>query len=137
MQITGPLLLAFIIYHILHLTTGTVHPNFREGDVYHNLIHGLRVVPVAIIYVLAMAMLALHLWHGVYSMFGSLGLTHPKYTEGVKKFAAFVATVIALGNISFPIAVLTSCSDRCSRTCEQKMASHEPGATGSTLTMSP
>ena len=74
MKLTGPLLLAFIIYHILHLTTGTVHPDYQEGDVYHNLIavsgvSGRRRV----IYVLAMIMLAFHLWHGVWSMFQTLG----------------------------------------------------------------
>ena len=45
MRLTGPLLLAFIVYHILHLTTGTVHPDFHEGTVYHNLVTGLQVVP--------------------------------------------------------------------------------------------
>ena len=54
----------------------------------------------------AMIGLGFHLWHGVYSMFGSLGLTHPLYTEKVKKAAAVVATVIALANIAFPVAVL-------------------------------
>ncbi|MGA8351689.1 MAG: succinate dehydrogenase cytochrome b subunit, partial [Isosphaeraceae bacterium] len=75
MIITGPLILAFIIYHILHLTTGTVHPDFQEGAVYHNLIvglWGLRGI-VGVIYIVAMIMLAFHLWHGVWSMFQTLG----------------------------------------------------------------
>ena len=75
MIITGPLILLFIIYHILHLTTGTVHPDFQEGAVYHNLIvglWGLRGI-VGVIYIVAMIMLAFHLWHGVWSMFQTLG----------------------------------------------------------------
>ena len=79
MRFTGPLLLAFIIYHILHLTTGTVHPSFKEGDVYHNLVAGLRVVPVALFYLLAMAALGFHLWHGVWSLFQTLGASQAKY----------------------------------------------------------
>ena len=57
MRLTGPLLLAFIIYHILHLTTGTVHPDYHEGSVYQNLITGLRVPLVAVIYVLAISLI--------------------------------------------------------------------------------
>src|SRR5262245_6777583 len=54
MRITGPLLLIFIIYHILHMTTGTVHPNFHEGAVYENLTTAFRSIPVATIYLMAM-----------------------------------------------------------------------------------
>ena len=61
----GVVLVAFIVFHILHMTTGTVHPSFAAGDVYHNLVTGLRVWPVAIFYLLAMAALGLHLYHGV------------------------------------------------------------------------
>ena len=79
MRLTGPLLLAFIIFHILHLTTGTVHPDYHEGDVYHNLIGGLSVVWVGGVYLLAMAMLGFHLWHGVWSLFQTLGGNQPRY----------------------------------------------------------
>ena len=79
MTITGPLILAFIIYHILHLTTGTVHSGFEEGKVYHNLTTGLGGV-VGLIYIVAMIMLAFHLWHGVWSMFQTLGLPEDRYT---------------------------------------------------------
>ncbi len=72
MTLTGPLVLAFIIYHILHLTTGTVHPDFQEGAVYHNLVVGLGGY-VGVIYIVAMIALAFHLWHGVWSMFQTLG----------------------------------------------------------------
>ena len=73
MRLTGPLLLAFIVFHVLHLTTGTVHPDYHEEDVYQNLISGLSVVWVSVVYVLAMAMLGFHLWHGVWSLFQTLG----------------------------------------------------------------
>ena len=46
MRVTGPLLLAFIIYHILHLTTGTVHPDYHEGSVYANLVSRASRCPI-------------------------------------------------------------------------------------------
>jgi succinate dehydrogenase / fumarate reductase cytochrome b subunit len=52
-------------------------------------------------------MLCLHLYHGLWSMFQSVGLSHPRYTPGLKRFAAICAILIAAGNISIPIAVMT------------------------------
>ncbi len=106
MKLTGPLLLAFIIYHILHLTTGTAHPDYHEGDVYTNLVSGLSVVPVAIIYMLAMALLGFHLWHGVWSMFQTLGANQPRYNSFGRRFATGFAVVVALGFAAVPLAVL-------------------------------
>jgi succinate dehydrogenase / fumarate reductase, cytochrome b subunit len=107
MRLTGPLLLAFIIYHILHLTTGTVHPHFVEGDVYDNLVTGLRVVPVAIIYVLAMALLAFHLWHGVWSMTQTLGADQARYGVLAHRFAIVFTLVVVLGFAAVPLAIVT------------------------------
>jgi succinate dehydrogenase / fumarate reductase, cytochrome b subunit len=107
MRLTGPLLLAFIIYHILHMTTGTVHPQFHEGAAYHNLITGLGVVPVAVIYVLAMAMLGLHLWHGVWSMFQTLGAEQARYQSFGRRFATVFTLVVVLGFIAVPLAIVT------------------------------
>src|SRR4051812_7381360 len=76
MMWSGPVVLAFIIFHLLHLTTGTVHPNFVPLHAYENLINGLKVVPVAIFYIVAMILVGLHLAHGIWSMFQSLGLSH-------------------------------------------------------------
>lgn len=106
MRLTGPLLLAFIVYHILHLTTGTVHPDPKEGDVYHNLISGLRVVPVALIYLAAMAMLALHLWHGVWSLFQTLGASQPRYHSLGRRVATVFTLVVTLGFAAVPLSVL-------------------------------
>lgn len=107
MILTGPLLLAFIVYHVLHLTTGTVHPHFREGAVYNNLITGLRVVPVAAIYVLAMAVLGLHLWHGVWSMFQTLGASQARYRSFGRRFATVFTLVVVLGFAIVPLAIVT------------------------------
>ena len=106
MTITGPLILAFIIYHILHLTTGTVHPDFQEGAVYHNLVVGLRGI-VGVIYVVAMIMLAFHLWHGVWSMFQTLGAPEGRYRSLGRRFATIFTILVTLGFATVPLAVLT------------------------------
>ncbi len=106
MRVTGPLLLAFIVFHILHLTTGSVHPDYHEGSVYANLVTGLRVVPVAIIYVLAMAMLGVHLWHGVWSMTQTLGADQGRYGSPARRLAtAFTAAVVG-GFAVVPLAIV-------------------------------
>lgn len=105
---TGLVIAAFVVYHVLDLTFGVAHAgSFVELSPAHNVRTGFsRPVP-AVLYVAAMLALGLHLWHGAYSMFGSLGLSHPRYTAGVKRLAALAATLIALGNVSIPVAVLT------------------------------
>jgi succinate dehydrogenase / fumarate reductase cytochrome b subunit len=105
MTITGPLILAFIIYHILHLTTGTVHPDFQEGAVYHNLVAGLRGI-VGVIYIVAMIMLAFHLWHGVWSMFQTLGAPEDRYRSLGRRFATIFTVLVTLGFATVPLAVL-------------------------------
>jgi len=102
----GVIILLFVIYHLLHFTFGTVHPSFVEGDVYHNFITGFQSVPVSIAYVVAMLALGLHLRHGVWSMFQTLGVSHPRYIRLARAAAWIVAIVVVAGNVSFPIAVL-------------------------------
>ena len=102
----GVILLLFVIYHLLHLTTGTVHPNFVEGDVYHNFVTGFQNVPASIVYMIAMIALGLHLKHGVWSMFQTLGVSHPRYIRIAHAAAWIFAVLIVAGNISFPLAVL-------------------------------
>jgi succinate dehydrogenase / fumarate reductase cytochrome b subunit len=106
MRITGPLLLAFIVYHILHLTTGTVHPDYHEGDVYANLISGLRVFWVSAFYLLAMAALGFHLWHGVWSLFQTLGSSQPRYHSFGRRFATAFTLLVVLGFAAVPLGVL-------------------------------
>ena len=110
MIVSGVIIALFVVYHVLDLTLGVARvpaQGFKDLNPGFNVTHGFAYAPAAIAYIVAMIALGFHLWHGVYSMFGSLGLTHPKYTEGVKRLAAAAATLIALGNISIPVAVLT------------------------------
>ena len=103
---SGPILAAFIVYHLLHFTLGTVHPSFEEGHVYDNVIAGFRVIPVSIAYIVAMVLLGMHLNHGVWSMFQSLGVGNPRYSAAARRFAQVFSTLIVLGFISIPIAVM-------------------------------
>jgi succinate dehydrogenase / fumarate reductase, cytochrome b subunit len=104
---TGVVIFAFVVYHLLHLTAGMVDvPGFREGDVFHNVTVGLRTGVAPIVYIVGMIGLGLHLRHGLYSLFQSLGAGNPAISQWALKWAAVVATVIALVNLSFPLAVL-------------------------------
>ena len=106
MRVTGPLVLLFIVYHILHLTTGSVHPDYHEGSVYANLVSGLKVSSVAVAYVLAMAMLGIHLWHGVWSMTQTLGADQARYNSPGRKLATVFTAVVVAGFAVVPIAVV-------------------------------
>jgi succinate dehydrogenase / fumarate reductase cytochrome b subunit len=104
---SGPILLAFIIYHLLDLTLGTANPNFIEGDVYHNVIASFSNPIVSAWYIFSMLLLALHLRHGAWSMFQSLGVAHPRHNLLLKKAAIVFAVVIFFGFIAVPVGVLT------------------------------
>ncbi|KYF52956.1 hypothetical protein BE08_18155 [Sorangium cellulosum] len=106
MLLSGGVLAAFILYHLLHLTTGTVHPDFVPLDAYDNVVKGFSSAPVAIAYVVAMGLLGLHLYHGAWSMFQSMGLSHPRYTPALRKFAAASSILLVVGFSSIPLAVL-------------------------------
>jgi succinate dehydrogenase / fumarate reductase cytochrome b subunit len=103
---SGPILLLFIVYHLLHLTTGTAHPSFEEGRVYHNVVAGFQVWPVSAFYIAAMVALGLHMQHGIWSMTQTLGLSHPHYERLRRGLSAAVTLLVVLGNISIPVAVL-------------------------------
>jgi succinate dehydrogenase / fumarate reductase cytochrome b subunit len=106
MMLTGPIIAAFVIFHLLHLTTGTIHPNFVELHAYENLVAGFLVVPIALTYIVVMMFIGFHLSHGIWSMFQSIGFSHPRYTPAIKKFAAVFSWILIAGFVSVPLAVL-------------------------------
>lgn len=107
MYLTGPMIAAFIVYHLLHLTVGAVHPNYSEVDVYSNVVYGFQQWPVSIAYIVAVGLLCLHLSHGISSLFQTLGISHPKHTPRLKAAAQTVALLFFLGYASIPVAALT------------------------------
>lgn len=103
---SGPILGAFIVYHILHFTTGTLLPGFEEGAVHANLVRGFSNPLASAFYIVAMGMLCTHLYHGLWSLFQSLGFGHPRYAPKLKSAAKAMAILLAAGNISIPVSVL-------------------------------
>lgn len=104
----GVIILLFVIYHLLHFTFGVpaVHPTFQRDNVYQNVISGFQVWYVSLFYILAMLALGLHLRHGLWSMFQSLGLNNKRWNGLVRGFATIFAIVVVVGNASIPVAVL-------------------------------
>ena len=108
MVITGPLLAAYIIFHIAHLTVGLdLGGEFNVHNVYANTVHGFRVWWVSAIYIFANFLLGLHLYHGAWSALQSMGLQHPRYDVLRQRVAIAFALFVAGGNIFIPIAVQT------------------------------
>jgi succinate dehydrogenase / fumarate reductase cytochrome b subunit len=106
MSLTGPLIAAFVIIHLLHLTTGTIHPGgFVELHAYENVVSGFTP-PFALLYIAVMLLIGTHLSHGIWSMFQSVGFSHPRYTPLIKKFSAVFAWILVGGFISVPLSVL-------------------------------
>ncbi len=103
----GVVIFLFVIYHLLHFTVGSAHPDFVAGSVYRNVVIGFQSWPVASVYVAAMLALGMHLYHGVWSMFQTFGMNHPRHNPFRRLFAAVLAVVIVVGFLAVPVGVLT------------------------------
>jgi succinate dehydrogenase / fumarate reductase cytochrome b subunit len=103
----GLALALFVVYHLLHFTTGTFHPRFSHSDVYGNIVSGFSDWWVSAIYIAAMAALGLHLYHGVWSSFRTLGFSPASANPFRRRLAAVLAVAVWLGFTSVPVAVLT------------------------------
>ncbi len=102
----GVLLAVFIVFHLLHFTTGTFHPDFRPGMVGANVVRGFEVKPVAVFYLVSMLALGLHLGHGVWSSFQTIGMDHPRLRQTRRTLAVGLAILIAGGFATIPAAAL-------------------------------
>ena len=103
---SGPIILAFVIYHLLDFTFGQVNPHYQPGNVYGNVVASFQLLPVAAFYIIAMLLLCLHLYHGLWSMLQSLGVPQAGYRPALRRGAAAIAILIAAGNISIPVSVM-------------------------------
>ena len=112
MMFTGLLLLGFIIFHLLHFTTGTIDPaNFEEGRVYGNLYFAFTRWPFVVVYVVAVGLVTLHLYHGAWSMFQTLGLDDPDRNRALRWFATIISVVVFVGFVIVPISVVVGALD--------------------------
>jgi len=105
MMLSGPLIALFIVYHLLHFTTGQAHPIFIKGNAYWNFVSGFKVAWTAAVYVVAMGALGLHLAHGAYSTTQSIGWRTQRTAKVFSLLATGLVVLVIVGNISMPIAV--------------------------------
>lgn len=106
MRWSGVIVGLFIVYHLLDFTTGTVHPDFVLHDPYHNVVAAFQRWPVSAVYILANLALGLHLYHGLWSLFQSMGWNNRRFNQWRRYFAVSFAAIVTLGYISVPIAVM-------------------------------
>ena len=99
---SGPILLLYLIYHLLHFTILPAHP----GDVYRNVVEGFQNPLIAGVYIAGNLALGFHIFHGIFSAFQTLGANHPRYNAYRRDLAIAISAAITIGNVSFPISVL-------------------------------
>jgi len=102
----GVLIFLYVVYHLLDFTFGRLNPSFEPGNVYHNVLASFARWPVSAVYIAAMLVLGLHVYHGAWSALQTLGWHRPPTDRWRRGFAAAVAGVIAGGYITIPVAVL-------------------------------
>ncbi len=102
----GVIILFFVVYHLLHMTAGTVHPDFEYGAVYQNLVAGFQSPLIVAVYLIAVGALSLHLYHGIWSVFATLGAQNPKVERWRRPVAALVSGGLFVGYAAVPLAVL-------------------------------
>ena len=102
----GVIIVLFLLYHIAHMTLGVVHPSFEEGNAYHNFVVAFQVWWVTILYVAAMLVLGLHIYHGFWSLFQTLGWNSRIYNRLLRGLALLIALVLTVGFVAGPLGVL-------------------------------
>ena len=102
----GVIILLFVIFHLMDLTFGSANPSYVHLDPYHNMVASFSRWPVAVSYLAAMAVLCLHMYHGIYSGFQTLGLNHPRYNRFRRGLAGAYAIIVAAGFASVPLSIL-------------------------------
>ena len=111
---SGPVIALFIVYHILHLTTGTLHHTFAKNvnptthdvDVYANLVEGFQQPLAAGIYIVGMLAIAFHLSHGIWSLTQTIGVNRPNWECSLRGLAVLAGIVITVGFVAVPVSVL-------------------------------
>jgi succinate dehydrogenase / fumarate reductase cytochrome b subunit len=111
MRWTGIIVALFVLFHLADLTWGWVNTagtggTFIRGNVYGNVVNSLSRPWVSAIYIIGNIALGIHLFHGAWSLFQSMGWNNPRFNRWRRGFATGIATLIVVINVSFPIAVL-------------------------------
>ncbi len=110
---SGCVVLAFVVYHLLHFTMGVVdHENYGmhdalgRHDVYTMVVQGFQDPLITSSYILAMGLLTLHLWHGAQSLFQTLGLNHKTYNQPIRVACYGGVVALTLGYLAVPMAAM-------------------------------
>ena len=113
MLVTGLIILAYLVYHLAHLTLGWIYPTYHgledslgRHDVYSMTVLGFQVWWITLTYAVAIVALGLHLGHGISSFFQTLGWNHPRYNDLITRLGPALAVLIVAGYLSIPLAVL-------------------------------
>ncbi len=107
MRVGGVVLLLFIVFHLLHFTTGTIRPaGFSEKNVYENVVHSFAIPWVAAVYIVGMIALGMHLAHGTWAAFRTLGFARPGAMPARRRAAIAFGVIIWAGFTLIPVAVL-------------------------------
>lgn len=107
MRWSGVIVLLFVVFHLADLTFGVANPDFHHGDAYGNVVASFERVPVSVFYIVANLALGLHLYHGAWSLFQSMGWNNRRFNHWRRYFAIGFAVLVVGGNVSFPLAVMT------------------------------
>ena len=107
MIVSGPLILLYAVYHLMMFTFLTTGPGYNPTDVYGNVVAAFHVPGIASIYIIAMLILGVHLYHGLWSMLHTAGISKPRYHRWRRIAAPLVAVVITLGYLVIPVSVLS------------------------------
>ena len=105
MRWSGVIILAFILFHLGDLTIGTTKPDFVHGAIRDNMFASFTRPVVAMFYIIANILVGIHLFHGAWSLFQSLGWNTQRFNPWRKWFAAAFAAVVIIGNVSFPLTI--------------------------------
>jgi len=112
MMLSGPVILGFVLLHLAHFTLHYTHPEYAtlmdetgRHDVYRMVVYGFQNVTYSIIYIAALALLSMHLSHGIPSFIRTLGFNRPQLSPLVNKLGKGIAAFIFLGFVSIPVAV--------------------------------
>ncbi|MFQ3573562.1 MAG: succinate dehydrogenase cytochrome b subunit [Thermodesulfovibrionales bacterium] len=113
---SGLIILAFLIYHLLHFTLQVTQPHFvavqnpdafGRPDVYKMIILSFQKIAISLIYAVGLSALMIHLTHGVQSIFQTLGINNDRIMPKIKALGIFVAIVLLVAYMAIPTAVLT------------------------------
>ena len=139
MRWSGIIVGLFVVWHLADITWGWVNPDHVLGDPYHNVVESFSVLPIALFYVVANLLLGVHIYHGAWSIFQSLGANNPRLNGVRRPFATAFAAIIVIGNVSFPIAVQLGIVDEDNRTTPlaDEVEDDQPEVEGDTVEAAP